>query len=139
MLTARRQYCLSTVISVTHQFQREYRDRPRVVFSAKLRQIFAFPQTAKMEEQPNTEETHQSLVTRSIAQSSNTSSTKSSAALRARAKAEAARMQASFAKKEAEMIKSENAHPKERKGCSYGHRRRSSVCGCRKSRDRLSS
>lgn len=56
-----------------------------------------------MEEQRNAEETYQSLVTRSIAQSSSRSSTTSSA-LKARARAEAARMQASFAKKEAEMM-----------------------------------
>lgn len=47
---------------------------------------------------------HQSVRTRSIAQSSKKSSTVSSAALRARARAEAARMQITFAKKEAEMM-----------------------------------
>lgn len=57
-----------------------------------------------MEERHNAEETHQSLVTRSIAQSSGKSSTASSAALKARARAEAARMHASFTKKEAEMM-----------------------------------
>lgn len=57
-----------------------------------------------MDEGRDTEETHQSLGTRSIAQSSSKSSTTSSAALKARARAEAARMQASFAKKEAEMM-----------------------------------
>ena len=57
-----------------------------------------------MDERRNTEETHQSLATRSIAQSSSKSSTASSAALRARARAEAARTQALFAKKEAEMM-----------------------------------
>lgn len=57
-----------------------------------------------MDERSNTEEMHQSLVTRSIAQASSKSSTTSSAALRARARAEAARMQVSFAQKEAEMM-----------------------------------
>lgn len=57
-----------------------------------------------MDERRNTEDTHQSLRTRSIVQSSSRSSTASSAALKARARAEAARMQASFAKKEAEMM-----------------------------------
>lgn len=57
-----------------------------------------------MDERSNTEEMHQSLVTRSIAQASSKSSTTSSAALRARARPEAARMQVSFAQKEAEMM-----------------------------------
>lgn len=57
-----------------------------------------------MEEGQNTEETHQSLVTRSIDQLSSKSSSASSAALKARARAEAASMHASFAKKEAEMM-----------------------------------
>ncbi len=56
------------------------------------------------ERSSNNEEKYQSLVTRSIAQSSRKSSTTSSAALRARARAEAARMQVSFAQKEAEMM-----------------------------------
>ncbi|KAL0151744.1 hypothetical protein M9458_052970 [Cirrhinus mrigala] len=57
-----------------------------------------------MDERSNNEEMYQSLVTRSIAQSSRKSSTTSSAVLRARARAEAARMQVSFAQKEAEMM-----------------------------------
>ena len=57
-----------------------------------------------MDERCNTEEIQQSLVTRSIAQSSSRSSTASSTALKARAKAKAACMKASFAQKEAEMM-----------------------------------